>query len=141
MAHFAKLGNGNVVEQVIVVSDTDADTEENGIAFLRGIFGVNTIWTQCSYNTFENKYWNINDNGERELASDSDQSKAFRKNFPSKGWTYKSSIDGFISPQPYPSWRLNETIGKWEAPIEKPEDTIEGSYRWNENTRSWDLQE
>ena len=135
MAHFAKLGDGNVVEQVVVVNDADADTEKNGISFLHGLFGNSTTWVQCSYNTFENKYWNINSDGERVLASD--QSKVFRKNYPAVGWTYRSSIDGFIPPAPYPSWILDETVGKWNAPVSAP-DPKEGKYfRWNESTLSW----
>jgi hypothetical protein len=34
MAHFAKLGTGNIVEQVIVVSNDIATTEQAGIDFL-----------------------------------------------------------------------------------------------------------
>jgi hypothetical protein len=135
MAHFAKLGGGNIVEQVIVVSDIDADTEENGIAFLHGLFGDNTTWVQCSYNTFQNQYWDINDEGERELASD--QSQAFRKNFPSVGWAYSTSIDGFIPPKPYPSWILDTTIGKWNAPVDVPTPEEGKYFRWNESTLSW----
>ena len=135
MAHFAKLGDGNVVEQVIVVSNGDADTEENGISFLHGLFGEDTTWVQCSYNTFQNKYWDIDGDGERVLASD--QSKVSRKNFPAVGWVYKSSIDGFIPPSPYPSWILDETVGKWDAPVSVP-DPKEGKYfRWNETNLSW----
>jgi hypothetical protein len=33
MAHFAKLGTGNIVEQVIVVSNDIATTEQAGIRF------------------------------------------------------------------------------------------------------------
>ena len=46
MAHFAKLGDGNVVEQVIVVNDADADTEKNGISFLHGLFGNSMLMQQ-----------------------------------------------------------------------------------------------
>ena len=135
MAHFAKLGDGNIVETVIVVNDADADTEENGVVFLRGLFGEDTNWVQASYNTFQNQYWNINSDGERELASD--QSKVFRKNFPSVGWMYKSSIDGFVPPKPYPSWILDETVGKWDAPVDAPSPREGIYFRWNESNLSW----
>jgi hypothetical protein len=34
MAHFAKLGKGNIVERVVVVSNEVATTEQAGIDFL-----------------------------------------------------------------------------------------------------------
>jgi len=65
-----------------------------------------------------------------------DQSKAFRKNFASIGYTYDKDRDAFIPPQPYPSWTLNEQTCNWDSPIPYPND---GSiYLWNEGTQVWD---
>ena len=74
------------------------------------------------------------------FAASSDQSKAFRKNFPGRGFTYNSDIDGFVAPKPYPSWVLNNTTGIWEAPVaipvqEEGVDLIE--YVWDEESQSW----
>ena len=49
-----------------------------------------------------------------------------------------------IPPKPHPSWTLDETTCKWEAPIEKPELTEEQIsnnkyYKWNEDDQTWDL--
>lgn len=124
MAHFAKLGAGNIVEDVITVNNDillDADgieQEQLGIDFCHSLFGNNTTWVQTSYN------------------------KSFRKNYAAKGYTYMSSIDGFVPPQPsdenglYQSWTLSETTGNWTPPIAMPEDDNE--YKWNEANQTWD---
>ena len=46
MAHFAKLGPGNKVLEVIVVHDNEAPTEAAGIEFLETIFGKGFVWKQ-----------------------------------------------------------------------------------------------
>jgi hypothetical protein len=51
------------------------------------------------------------------------------------GYTYDEARDAFISPQPYPSWVLDEDTCLWVAPVPMPED---GDYTWNEDTQSWD---
>ena len=59
MAHFAKLDENNNVLRVSVVANEDiSDTGNNvglaneaqGIAFLKNLFGEDTIWKQTSYN-------------------------------------------------------------------------------------------
>jgi hypothetical protein len=51
-------------------------------------------------------------------------------NFAGIGWTYIEDL-GFHSPQPFPSWILNDLI--WEAPKLKPE----GDYYWSEEDLDW----
>ena len=119
MAHFAKLGKGNIVEQVVVVHNnviTDANGQEQeqlGMDFLNNIYGTNDVWKQASYNG------------------------SFRKNFASVGFTYDQYRDAFIEPKPFNSWNLNETTCRWEAPVAKPDDGQ--YYRWNEENQQWDL--
>jgi hypothetical protein len=121
MSHFAKVCDG-VVLNVIV-----AEPE-----FFEGF--VDTIpgdYIQCSYNTRGGIHYQPNSNNPSE-----DQSKALRKNFPSKGWSYNSTLDAFIPPKPYPSWELNEETCLWEAPTAQP--VVNGKeFRWNEATTSW----
>jgi hypothetical protein len=63
MAHFAELDEGNIVIRIAVIHnnemlDENGDEEEaNGIEFLQSLYGEDTIWKQCSYNTIGNKYW------------------------------------------------------------------------------------
>ena len=55
------------------------------------------------------------------------------KNYAGIGYIYHPDKDNFSTPQPYPSWTLDDSC-TWQPPIAKPE----GSYKWNEETQSWD---
>tara|TARA_Y100000114_G_C11642290_1_gene269900 strand:+ start:206 stop:604 length:399 start_codon:yes stop_codon:yes gene_type:complete len=130
MAHFAKLGTGDVVLTVEVVSNDVATTEEAGVQFLQTLYNNRDVWKQTSYNTY---------GGEHRLGG-----TPFRKNYATIGGKYDSSRDAFIEPKPHDSWVLNETTCLWEAPIEQPtltEQQIEDGaiYNWNETTQQWDL--
>ena len=113
MAHFAKLGVGNIIERVAVVSNDIATTEQAGVDFLQNLYGSRDVWKQTSYNG------NI------------------RKNYAGVGYTYDQTRDAFIAPKPYASWILNEDTCQWEAPVAKPDDGEE--YNWNETNQTWDL--
>jgi hypothetical protein len=77
MAHFAKLGVGNIVERVEVVSNDIATNEQAGVDFLNNLYNTNDVWKQTSYNTMGGKYYTTNENQER--VESSDQSKSFKK--------------------------------------------------------------
>jgi len=113
MAHFAKLGVGNIVEKVEVVSNDIATTEQAGVDFLNNLYKSRDVWKQTSYNN------NI------------------RKNFAGIGFKYDQTRDAFIAPKPYNSWIFVEDTCRWEAPIAKPDDN--GIYIWNEQNQTWDL--
>jgi hypothetical protein len=115
MAHFAKLGTGNIVERVEVVSNDIATTEQAGVDFLNNLYKTRDVWKQTSYNG------NI------------------RKNFAGVGFQYDQTRDAFIAPKPFNSWTLNEDTCLWEAPVVKPDDGQ--SYKWNESTLTWDIVE
>ena len=131
MAHFAKLGKGNVVERVEVLSNDVATTEQAGVDFLNNLYKTNDNWKQTSYNTrFGIHYVNNTD------TPSEDQSKAFRKNYAGVGYTYDEARDAFITPRPsYDSWVFNEDTCNWEAPVAYPDDGE--SYSWDEATTSW----
>jgi hypothetical protein len=121
MAHFAKLGIGNIVEQVIVVHNS-VITDENGIEqeklgvdFINKLYNTRDVWKQTSYNN------NI------------------RKNFAGKGYQYDQTRDAFIPPKPFNSWILNEDTCQWQSPIPYPNDG--NSYSWNEQSQTWDLKQ
>jgi len=59
----------------------------------------------------------------------------FRKNYAGVGYTYDKTRDAFISPQPFPSWLLDEDTCRWEAPTPMPDDGK--MYVWDEDTTSW----
>ena len=119
MAHFAKINNDNIVEQVIVVNndvildENNIESEQIGINFCKSLLGENTNWIQTSY------------------------SASFRKNYAGVGYIYDVEGDGFYAPQPFNSWNLNEETFLWESPVEYPDD--ENLYTWNEEALSWDL--
>ena len=119
MAHFAKLGPGNVVEQVIVVDNRDTadangvEKEYIGAAFCEKLFGG--TWKQTSYNG--NK----------------------RKNYAGIGYTYDEQRDAFIPPKTYASWVLDEATCNWKAPVDMPTDGQ--MYSWDEATTSWVAQQ
>lgn len=116
MAHFAEIDSNGVVQRVIVVSNNDtADANGNeieaiGVAFCKNLLGGN--WVQTSYNA------------------------NMRKNYASVGYTYRSDIDAFIPPQPFPSWLLNIETAQWEPPIPIPQERK--LFRWNEEAQRWD---
>jgi hypothetical protein len=138
MAHFAQINSDNKVINVVVVSDIDLesgiqlDIEELGVQYLKSLVKNDTNWVKTSYNTKGGIHYNPVTNQPSE-----DQTKAFRKNYASIGYTYDEQIDAFIPPKPYPNWLLNEDTCWYEAPIPYPND--ENMYEWNEDNQSWDL--
>jgi hypothetical protein len=127
MAHFAKLGTGNIVEQVIVVSNDIATTEQAGSDFINKLYNTRDVWKQTSYNN------NI------------------RKNYAGIGYAYDETRDAFIPPKPFESWLLNEDTCQWESPVAYPETytlgllnednitPIKDTYNWNEEILNWEL--
>ena len=119
MAYFAKLGTGNIVEQVISINNaviTDAngvEQEQLGNDFINKLYNTRDVWKQTSYNN------NI------------------RKNFAGIGYQYDQTRDAFIAPKPFNSWILNEDTCIWEAPVAYPTDG--GTYIWNEQIKNWEL--
>jgi len=111
MAHFAKLGIGNVVETIEVVSNDIALTEQVGVDFLNNLYNTRDVWKQTSYNN------NI------------------RKNYAGVGYSYDEARDAFIPPKTYPSWTLNEDSCQWEAPVAYPEDRKD--YMWDDENKKW----
>ena len=131
MAHFAKLGKGNIVQQVVVVANAvlkDKDNKEQeslGVKFLQELYGSRDIWKQTSYNTR---------GGEHQLGG-----TPFRKNFASVGYKYDEDKDAFIQPQKYKSWTLDEISCTWKPPVAHPLDGK--TYTWNAHTLNWDAVE
>jgi hypothetical protein len=124
MAHFAELDENNIVKRVLVVDNAvitredGKEYEEDGVNYLRGIFGSSTLWKQTSYN--EN----------------------FRVNYAGKGMGYDSVNDMFyITECPFPSWTYNGETGRHDPPVERPicPDDRPCKVDWNESTETWDV--
>jgi len=128
MAHFAKLGTGNIVLRVHAIHNNEAPTEEAGQEFLRRTHKNKDTYKQTSYNTY---------GGVHTLGG-----TPFRKNYAGIGYQYDQTRDAFIAPKPYPSFVLNEDTCLWEAPVAYPDDgktqRRDGKdYEWNEETTNW----
>ena len=120
MAHFARVRDG-IVTNVIVAEQEFIDSYQDMEP---------GIWVQTSYNTRGGVHY-ITDS----TTPSSDQSKALRKNYAGKGYIYDRGRDAFYTPQPYPSWTLNDTTCIWEAPVAHPSDGK--LYDWDESSKSW----
>ena len=123
MAYFAKLGTGNIVEQVIsinnsVITDSNGiEQEQLGVDFINKLYNTRDVWKQTSYNN------NI------------------RKNYAGIGYQYDQTRDAFIAPKPFNSWILNEDTCRWNAPVAKPTIELEDNqyYSWNESIINWEI--
>jgi hypothetical protein len=117
MAHFARINENNIVDEIIVIDNEDCqnldfpESESVGQEFITSI-GLSGNWKQTSYNA------------------------NFRKKYAGIGDTFDETRDAFITSKPFTSWILNEETCVWEAPIERPSDGK--FYRWNEDEQSWE---
>jgi len=130
MAHFAKVQDG-IVTKVIVAEPEFFDTLVDDSP---------GRWLKTSYNIRGGVYYDPATNqpaaDQSVIAGDEGRE---RKNYAGKGYTYDSTRNAFIPPQPYASWTLNETSCLWEAPVAYPDDGQ--VYRWDEDTTNWVLVE
>ena len=121
--YFAKLDSNNTVTAVLVVAhdnclDSDGSASETvGINFLNNVFGTSDTYKQT---------WKERKSGSRE--------RIHRKNYAGVGFIYRSDIDAFIRPQPFPSWTLDNTAN-WQAPSAMPTDGK--YYSWDEDNKTW----
>ena len=106
MAHWAEIDNDNKVIKVLVGDNNDPAGDEGYQWIIDNLGGT---WIKTSYNG------NI------------------RKQFAGIGYTYDAVSDVFITPQPYPSWSLDQNFD-WQPPTPMP---TEGFWRWDEDSLSW----
>ena len=109
MAHYAFLDENNIVTEVITGID---ETEL-----------IEGLDTETWYGNFRGQ-----------VCKRTSYNGNIRKNYAGIGFTYDPELDAFIRPQPFPSWTLNESTCRWEAPIPMP---TSGVYGWNEPTLAW----
>jgi hypothetical protein len=115
----------NKVEQIIPGVDVDIiQTDIDG----KKVGGSAKAWEKFyeSRPWFEGMYCKVTSHDPSE-----------RKNCAGIGYTYDQIFDAFISPSPFPSWKLNYETFLWEPPVAKPED-IEGFiWKWSEINKEW----
>ena len=125
MAHFAEIDKDNKVLRVNCACNQDilnngGEQSEQAAEHFKTVtpLSENGIkWVQTSYNN------------------------NFRKQYASIGYTYDSTKDIFISPQPFPSWSLDSN-GDWQAPVAYPTVTTYGDninyfISWDEDGQRW----
>jgi hypothetical protein len=107
MAHYAYIDENNIVVNVIVGRDENEliDGLEPEIYYAQG---TDYIVKRTSYNG------------------------RIRARFAGIGDTYDPLNDVFITPSPFPSWKLNQDF-EWQAPKPKPE----GDFYWSEEEGEW----
>ena len=113
MAHYAFLDENNIVIEVIVGID---ETE-----LIEGL---------------DPETWYGNFRGQ--VCKRTSYNGNIRKNYAGIGFEYRSDLDAFISPQPYPSWVLDENA-QWQAPTPNPSN--HSIYKWVEDDLNWQLVE
>lgn len=120
MANFARIQN-NVVQEVIVVSDSDCcggvfpESEVCGQAFIASL-NLDGDWLQTSY------------------------TERYRANYAGIGSIYDPALDVFYQQKTEglpASWRLDQKY-KWSAPVPMPET---GLWEWDEAELRWVLDE
>ena len=97
MAHFCRIDENGIVQQVIVVDNKDTadasgvEKEYIGAAFCERLLGG--TWKQTSYNG------------------------NFRKNYAGLGYTYDAARDAFIPPRLSDDATLDEATCQWVVPV------------------------
>jgi hypothetical protein len=125
MAHYALINKNNIVVQVITGIDeniTQIDTDGTEVG------GSSEAWEQfyASLPWFEGltcKRTSYNGN--------------IRANYAGIGYKYDQDFDVFIPPQPYPSWKLDYTTYRWEAPVAMPDEIVGFAFKWSEINKEW----
>ncbi len=114
MAHFARIDENNIVQEILVVPD---EQQHRGNDFLSIDLGLGGRWIQTSYNG------------------------TIRKMFAGLGYSYNEELDIFLPPKPFESWILNETKGEWEAPVERPIVDRSQVAIWDEDLLNWRIED
>ena len=109
MAHYAYLDKNNIVVAVTVGKD---ETE-----LIDGL-DTETYYAQGTSYTVKRTSYNGN----------------IRKRYAGIGHFYDPVADVFITPQPHPSWKLDNNFD-WQPPTPKPKSFE--LMLWDENTLSW----
>jgi hypothetical protein len=125
MAHYAELDINNKVIRVLTACNQDIATHGGELSEeAANYFGTYTPfsengvkWVQTSYNN------------------------NFRKQYAGIGYTFDSTKNKFIAPQPFTSWSLNSN-DDWQAPVAYPTVTTYGDnvkyfISWNEAEQKW----
>lgn len=113
MAHYAEIIN-NKVARVLVLNNEWSPAECT--SWLNTHISPNP-WLQTSYNA------------------------RIRGKFAGIGDEYHPALDAFVSPKPYPSWKLNTRTKKYDPPRKVPKLKSHQFAEWNETSKSWTVKD
>lgn len=108
MAHYAFLDENNIVTEVITGKD---ETEL-----------IDGVDPETWYGNFKGQ-----------VCKRTSYNHNIRKRYAGIGFSYDPVADVFISPQPYPSWSLDDNFD-WQSPTPEPS---EGAWNWDETNLEW----
>jgi len=114
MAHFARIDDNNIVQEVLVVPD---EQQHRGEEFLSSDLGLGGRWIQTSYNS------NV------------------RKIYAGVGYLYNEELDVFLAPKPYSSWVIDPIEQVWVSPITRPEVENDKVAIWDEENQEWRIED
>lgn len=143
MHHYSLLDSSNVVQRVVHLDDSEIDSVEAGLEFVRSNYGGGDAWIHTTHE----------ESGESSFC-------------PAVGFIYYPDSQTFRYAQPYPSWTwgpvtiksqdpewVDEVRYSWNPPVAFPDsdladDVIDGvaagtTYEWDEalyqrdNTKGW----
>ena len=136
MGHWARIDDNNIVQEVIVIKESELDT---------GAWGDKSKWIKTSFNTNFGKHYTPKDNQDFQDLSDT-QNKSLRFRFAGIGMFYDAENDVFYEQKPAdnPSFVLNKTTWAWEPPKAEPKRTAQQEavrcyFDWNEKKQDWEL--
>ena len=124
MAHFAEIDSNNIVLRVVVIDNNDVNTNGGDQSATAAkavekivLFSSGVKWIQTSYNN------------------------NFRKQYAGIGYSFDSTKNKFIAPQPFASWSLDAS-DDWQAPVAYPTVTTYGDnvkyfISWDEAGQRW----
>lgn len=124
---FANILNNGIVNDLIVISSEQTDTEN----FISSELGLSGKWVEASLYTKNGIYFSPFSH------LPGDQSKSLRGNYPEIGnYYYDEKIDAFIKINNNNEWVLNTINYIWEPPIPRPENQV---CQFDEASNSWVL--
>lgn len=132
MVNFAQLDENNYVIRVVEIDNSflvgadGIENEELGVSKCKEIYGQETVWKK----TIEGNIGSANVDKIIHPAN--------------IGYQYNEEVNGFIPPQPYPSFIFDKDTMCWESTIpiprlSKEEESLGAWYDWQEKTKEWIL--
>ena len=123
MAHYALLDSNSIVVDVITgIDENETQVDLDGTV----VGGSSEAWE----NFYASRPW-----FEGLICKRTSYNSNIRKRFAGIGMFYHAVRDVFLTPKPFPSWRINDEHD-WEAPVPYPQEI--GYFVWNEEQQRWE---